>query len=53
MFGLVEVYRNRFVNVIFNAMSMFSEAFSQCAAGLANVLTRKGGVLFNVTFAVD
>ena len=26
--GLVEVYWNRFVNVVFNATSMFSEAFS-------------------------
>ena len=28
VFGLVEVYRNRFINVVFNALSMFSEAFS-------------------------
>ena len=28
VFGLVEVYGNRFVNVVFNATSMFSEAFS-------------------------
>ena len=28
LFGLVEVYRNRFVNVVFNPTSMFSEAFS-------------------------
>ena len=53
VFGLVEVYGNRFVNVVFNATSMFSEAFSCCAAGLINVLTRKGGVLFNAAFAVD
>ena len=52
-FGLVEVYRNRFINVVFNATSMFSEVFSSCPAGLANVLTLKGEVLFNGTFAVD
>ena len=28
VFGLVKVYRNRFINVVFNATSMFSEAFS-------------------------
>ena len=28
VFGLVEVYGNRFVNVVFNVTSMFSEAFS-------------------------
>ena len=28
LFGLVEVYGNRFVNVVFNATSMFSKAFS-------------------------
>ena len=53
VFGLVKVYWNRFVDVVFDTTSMFSAAFSQCAAGLANVLTRKGGVLFNAIFAVD
>ena len=28
VFRLVEVYGNRFVNVVFDTMSMFSEAFS-------------------------
>ena len=28
VFGLVGVYRNRFINVVFNATFMFSEAFS-------------------------
>ena len=28
VFWLVKVYRNRFINVVFNATSMFSEAFS-------------------------
>ena len=28
-------------------------SLSLCVAGLANVLTRKGGILFNATFAVD
>ena len=35
VFGLVEVYGNRFVNVVFpvvfNATSMFSEAFLMCS----------------------
>ena len=53
MFRLAEVYGNRFMNVVFDTMSMFFKAFSQCTAGLADVLTRKGRVLFNATFAID
>ena len=49
----LKVYGNRFINIAFDTASMFSEAFSQCVAGLAYVLTRKGGVLFDATFAVD
>ena len=49
----LKVYGNRFINIAFATSTMFSEAFSQCVAGLACVLTRKGGVLFDAMFAVD
>ena len=41
--GWLKCMGNRVINVVFDATSMLSEAFSQCAAGLANALTRKGG----------
>ena len=53
MFRLVEVYGNRLINVVSDTTSMFFKAFSECTAGLADVLTRKGRVLFNATFAID
>ena len=53
VFRLVEVSGNRFIDIVFDTTSMFSEGFPQCAAGLADALTRKRGVRFDATFPVD